>query len=680
MPPLDDLLARVGGLPAATRRLLLVAACAAPQEDDLRLYLAGLDDEQLSAWVPAEGAGVVRIGAPGGPPLTWADPALPQALRDTAPFVERRAAHLTLTDALAVRPDRSAWHLAAAQLGPDEEVAALLVDAAPVAAQHGGRRAEARLLERAAELSLDRSLAARRYVLACRAARYAGDSAWVARLGDRAVELADDPSVSLEASVGLGWAMACTLRQADAVTLLTANAVRAAGTGALDLAWSALPPAAVAAYYTGRPDLHEQVAAAYDVVRLAEAPGSSARPQRLWLAAALDPVGAAAEVGAAIDAVGSVTDLDLEALNQLGGAAWIVDRSDFALTALRVFLDRLGRVPERGSHALVTATLGVVLLDLARWDEAEAFFQDSERIAGDNGMEMVRRVSVARLAHLAAGRGDRARAEELAARAVAGLDHDPRTSAAVITRAARGLAALGEGDADRAYDVLRPVVDDQGAPVHERQALYVMTDLVAAALRTGRYAEAVAVAAQLRDRTRGGSARLRQQALHAAALVAAARGAAADRAEAEEAFRAAVDVPAGALWPFERARVQLDLGIWLRRERRKTEARQHLVDAHDAFERIGAVPWARIAGTELRALGVRGATDAGGLADLTPQQQEIVRLAARGLSNPEIAERLVLSPRTVASHLYRAFPRLGITGRGQLRDVVDAWGTDDEVQ
>ncbi|MDH2416211.1 LuxR C-terminal-related transcriptional regulator [Nocardioides sp. CER19] len=679
--PIDDLMSQIGGLPAATRHLLLVAACAssANGSDDLRLFLSGMDDQQMAGWVAAESAGLVRLGEPDGVALRWADPGLPAALRDAAPFVDRRKAHLALSDALALRPDRRAWHRAAAQLGPDEEVASQLEESAEVGRRYGGWPAEAQMLERAADLSVDRSVAARRYVLASRAARYAGDSAWVARLGDRAAELADDPSVSLEASVGRGWAMACTLRQTEAVALLTTNAVRAVGAGQLDIAWSALAPAAVAAYYAGRPDLHEQVAAAYDVVRLAET-SIDARPQRYWLAASLDPVGAAAEVGAALDAVEDIADLDQLTLNQLGGAAWIIDRSDFALTALRAFLDRQSRAPERGAHALVTATLGSVLLDLARWDEAETSFRDSARIAEANGMEMVRRVSVARLAQLAAGRGDHARTAELANRAVAGLDHDPRLSVAVLARGARGLAALGEGNHDQAYDSLRGVVDDKGAPLHGRQALYVMADLVTAALRTGRPDEAADVAEQLRDRAGQGSVRLRQHVLHATALVAASRGTADARAEAEEAFRRAVDAPDGALWPFERARLQLDLGIWLRRERRKTEARRHLVDAHDAFARIGATPWERTAATELRALGVRGATMGGRLADLTPQQQEIVRLAARGLSNPEIAERLVLSPRTVASHLYRAFPRLGITGRGQLRDVVDEWGTDDEVQ
>jgi ATP/maltotriose-dependent transcriptional regulator MalT len=173
--------------------------------------------------------------------------------------------------------------------------------------------------------------------------------------------------------------------------------------------------------------------------------------------------------------------------------------------------------------------------------------------------------------------------------------------------------------------------------VHPHESLYVMTDLVTAASRTGREEEASLVAARLGELSRGGSPRLRQRAGHAAALVAGVA--------AGDAFRAVLADPDGARWPFERARVQLDLGRWLRRERRITEPRPYLTDAHDTFHRIGATPWEQLAATELRALGVRGAVDVGVLADLTPQQQEIVRLAAGGLSNKEIAERLMLSPR-----------------------------------
>ncbi len=135
--------------------------------------------------------------------------------------------------------------------------------------------------------------------------------------------------------------------------------------------------------------------------------------------------------------------------------------------------------------------------------------------------------------------------------------------------------------------------------------------------------------------------------------------------------------PAGESWPFERAQLQLDYGEWLRRQRRINEAKQVLAAALETFRRLGAAPWARRAEAELRASGVTAQaapTVPGALAELTPQQREIVILASQGLTNGEIADRLFLSPRTVASHLYRSYPKLGIAGRHQLRDLVDRAG------
>jgi len=99
---------------------------------------------------------------------------------------------------------------------------------------------------------------------------------------------------------------------------------------------------------------------------------------------------------------------------------------------------------------------------------------------------------------------------------------------------------------------------------------------------------------------------------------------------------------------------------------------QRLAAALETFRRLGAEPWTRRAEAELRACGVTAAapTAPGALAGLTAQQREIVLLASRGLTNAEIADRLFLSPRTVASHLYRSYPKLGIAGRHQLHDLI----------
>lgn len=111
---------------------------------------------------------------------------------------------------------------------------------------------------------------------------------------------------------------------------------------------------------------------------------------------------------------------------------------------------------------------------------------------------------------------------------------------------------------------------------------------------------------------------------------------------------------------------------WLRRRRRIAEARGPLIETLEAFRRLGARSWIERARAESRAAGL-DITDStpDTLAELSPQQQQIIRLAARRLTNREIGEKLFLSPRTVSSHLYRSFPKLGITARSQLRDLVE---------
>ena len=147
----------------------------------------------------------------------------------------------------------------------------------------------------------------------------------------------------------------------------------------------------------------------------------------------------------------------------------------------------------------------------------------------------------------------------------------------------------------------------------------------------------------------------------------------ADPANSEAHFGAALANPAGDQWPFERAQLRLEYAEWLRRRRRINDAKPVLTEALGTFQRLGARSWAQRAEAELRACGVAVAdapAERDALGELTPQQRQIVRLASDGLTNREIGDRLFLSPRTVSSHLYRSYPKLGVAGRLQLRDVI----------
>jgi len=194
-----------------------------------------------------------------------------------------------------------------------------------------------------------------------------------------------------------------------------------------------------------------------------------------------------------------------------------------------------------------------------------------------------------------------------------------------------------------------------------------MADLAAAAVRADRRIEGCDVIERALSRLDGTtSARLEQ-------LIARARAILAGPDEAEAHFNKALADPAGDQWPFERAQLRLDHAEWLRRRRRINDAKVVLTEALGTFRRLDARSWAQRAQAELRACGVAATgtpVKADALGELTPQQRQIVRLASDGLTDREIGDRLYLSPRTVSSHLYRSYPKLGVASRHQLRDVI----------
>ncbi|HEY2128036.1 MAG TPA: LuxR C-terminal-related transcriptional regulator [Streptosporangiaceae bacterium] len=194
-----------------------------------------------------------------------------------------------------------------------------------------------------------------------------------------------------------------------------------------------------------------------------------------------------------------------------------------------------------------------------------------------------------------------------------------------------------------------------------------MADLAAAAVRADRRMEGRDVIEHALSQLNGiASPRLEQ-------LIARARGLLTDPAQAGAYFDKGLSDPAGDQWPFERAQLRLDHGEWLRRSRRINDAKPVLTQALETFRRLSARSSAQRAEAELRACGVAAAaapTERDALSELTPQQRQIVRLASDGLTNRQIGDRLFLSPHTVSSHLYRSYPKLGVAGRNQLRDVI----------
>ncbi|HEY2288245.1 MAG TPA: LuxR family transcriptional regulator [Streptosporangiaceae bacterium] len=224
----------------------------------------------------------------------------------------------------------------------------------------------------------------------------------------------------------------------------------------------------------------------------------------------------------------------------------------------------------------------------------------------------------------------------------------------------RGVTAIGARRYDEAFDHLSRMFDRADPACQAGPGTWALGDLAEAGARSGRADEAREILAAFRPAGYDGvTAWTRVALLYAAPLLA-------DEDDAEQEFRRALEADL-VRWPFYRARLLLEYGSWLRRRRRIAEARAPLRHAHQVCEAHGLLPWAERALAELRATGEsRAAFRAEERMPLSPQERQIARLAAEGLSNREIGQRLYLSHRTIGSHLYRIFPKLGITSRAQL--------------
>lgn len=651
--------AQFGVLSPAARAALLLAAVADSPEVATRV--PGLDAAGLA---PAERAGLIRVNG-SGPHFTH--PLVRAAVYHAVPFAERAAAHLRIAEALRDQPDRHAWHLAAAALEPDEQVAALLEETATQAQRRGGAAAAARALERAAELSPAEGDQARRLLAAAELAQNAGQADWVQDLAGRVLTLTADPELRLAARQRIGWALVWTNQHAAALATLLPVAEEASSRLPA-VAWKAIGFAGTVAYQSGAPDDRAAVRCALDRMREPDVPAAGwsaaqAEEQRVWVRACTEPLSAQAETVAELH---RITGRPVTDLATTGAAAWILEETELAVRLLREALDRLRAPGMRGGSGGAVSALQWACVDSGRWDEALATAQLGRDAAAAYRMETVAASADLCTAAVHALRGDHESARSLLASALTYADAMEYRSAAARARHIAGMAAFAEGHFAAAYAQLRHLFGDDGEPLHHRVSYLGLADLAAAAVRAGREPDA----RTLVDRVLGPMDAALAPRLHQ--LAARARGLLADPAHAQAHFEAGVSDPAGDHWPFERAQLRLDYGQWLRRQRRINDAKPVLATALETFRRLGAEPWTRSAEAELRACGVSETAPPARetLAELTAQQREIVILAGRGLTNAEIADRLFLSPRTVASHLYRSYPKLGIAGRHQLRDLI----------
>ncbi len=303
-------------------------------------------------------------------------------------------------------------------------------------------------------------------------------------------------------------------------------------------------------------------------------------------------------------------------------------------------------------------------LFLGRHRDAAADAAESLRIAQDTGQSQWTGQMRAFLSHLAALEGDADRCRELSDEALRSPGAGGAVAVGVWATWAAGLLDLGEGRAQDALTRLHSVVT--GPHSYHVAGMRAIPDMVEAAVRLGAPAQAAEPLARFERWARWtGQPSIR-------ALADRCRAMLADDDEAESGYIAAMRAYSVQDRPFERARTQLCYGEWLRRTRRRSDARPELAGAVEVFTRLGTTPWARRAQTELDACGglAPQAAATSSLASLTPQELQVARLAASGLSNRDIAAQLFLSPRTVGYHLYKAYPKLGIASRAELTGVL----------
>jgi len=668
--PLTDRLSavlrsRFAALPEQAQAALLLAAVA--DGPDLSAAAGHGGGPYALTLAPAEREGLITVDRAG---LRFSHPLVRSAIYHSAPFAQRAAAHHQLAQALHDQPDRRAWHLAAAALRPDEQVASLLEATATQAQYRGGAAAAALAMERAAELSPDQPDRARRLVAAASMAVPTGQADWVQDLASRALAVTADPLLRMTASHDAGWALAYSgQRSAARAALISVTEEAARDYPAL--AWDALADAAILVYHSGALKCRQAVSRALGFLENQRAPSAGYAPHRLWIRACIDPFGSRSELVRDLYQI-SRSPLDESALWRTGSAAWLLDESALAVTLLQDAMERLRAPGRQGTSSPGLTALGWAYIDLGRWDDALQAAAEAADLAEANHMELVGAAADLIAATVLAMRADSAAARRHADRALANAELAESGLLAARARRARGIAALADGSHLLAFTQLRQLFSDDGAPVHNIFSYLGVADIATAAVRADRRLEGQDVLERALSHLGGGaSPRLEQ-------LIARARGilAAPDGAEAH--FDKALSDPAGDQWPFERAQLRLDYAEWLRRRRRINDAKPVLALALGTFRRLGARSWVQRAEAELRACGVAIA-DTPGEADvlweLTPQQRQIVRLAGDGLTNREIGDRLFLSPRTVSSHLYRSFPKLGVADRHQLRDVIARAGT-----
>jgi DNA-binding NarL/FixJ family response regulator len=566
-----------------------------------------------------------------------------------------------------------AWYLAAAATGPDDPVAEALAAAAVDARQRSGYGASARTWRRAAELTADPGMRARRLLRAATDAHLAGDSAAAVAWCQEALGQCDAPALVAEVELILGRARTWA---GDPLPAFDGLVRAAAVIRPVKPVWAAalLAEATVPAAIAGSVHLARQVA-------LQAAELCKDRRATAGAGASLTVLAMVAEVFVMTGELDDAARYRCRAQALLESADLVAEQQGAAFLAQgEVRAERyeqgrlrIGAVVDRGRRMGAPAILSLALglsSELGwwtgRWASAYADAAEALQWAQEVNQVGLMGYSLSQLSRIEAARGDREQCEEHVERARRDIEPRGVGCLAVYNPAALGLCALSCGDLTGAIDHLERAWDaGQAAGVGNPNIVPFAGDLAEALARVGAAERAGQVLAWLQDRADATGL------VYPRAAAARARGILAhDPAQAEAWFATARSAHQEQPMPFEQARTLLCEGEALRRARRPAAARGPLQHALTIFNGLGARPWAARAVTELDATGaragVRNDTSASGLDSLSPQELQVARAVGRGLNNVEAAAALFVSRKTVEAHLTRAYRKLGVRSRTEL--------------
>ena len=657
---------RIEALPAGTQRLLQLAAADPSGDPSLVWRAAGRLGIPVQAGAPAADAGLVEFGAQ----VRFRHPLVRSAAYRSASVQDRQEVHAALAEVTDpdIDPDRRAWHRAQAAPGPDEDVAGELERSAGRAQARGGLAAAAAFLERAALLTPEPARHARRLLAAARAKCDAG--ALDAALG----LLVAVEAGSLDALQGAqvehlrGQIALVQRRISDAAPLLLGAATRLEPLDA-EAARETHLEALGAAVFAGDLDHPGGMREAAGAARAAPPGPEPPRAVDVLLDAfaLLFTEGYSAAVPTLTRALEQFVALDVDA-DEVGRWLWLAGSRAGAIIALELWdyeaWDGLAArqvqfARDTGALALLQLAVGQLAwtrLVAGELATAARLIEEDHLIAEATSNPAGYPAMV-----LAAWRGQEPQASELIA--ATAREAAARGMGRVVNYASHASSVLynGLGRHDAARDAARQAFERD--PVG--YGPLVVPELAEAAARTGGVALVRAALEWLSERTR---VTPNEWALGIEARV---RALLSQGDAAESCYRESIEHLGRTQVRSQLARGHLLYGEWLRRERRRADAREQLRTAHEMLDAMGIGAFAERASRELLVTGEtarkRTVTTA---VELTAQEAQVARLAREGLSNPQIGARLFISTRTVQYHLSKVFTKLGISSRGQLEQAL----------